>query len=200
MLLFRLELGIRNYELGMGAKKKVLEIRKLKKSEPRLRSYADVVLYYKGKKTEYEGKYVNGYNAYNFDYEIDVKKYPEILNLTVAEIPDPIDTYIELNRLGGGILLILALIKIDSILHLNYLLSFDEKNTKILCKSSTLCHRVMVELDNAFFIENGLTSEGDGSNIFTNAEKTYTNPSLILGDLIKADVKIIDAVIKKVNK
>jgi len=153
-----------------------------------------------GKKTGIYGGYERDYQSYTFEDEINVKDYPNILEFNVSDIVNSVYCYIGLNKDDDDFIYWVKLKKLEDKLQISYLMKFDDENKNIKSRALTLWHQVMSELEYIDFTELEDRISFEEGSIRTNAQKTYTNPSLILGDLIKADVKIIDAVIKKVNK
>lgn len=184
----------------MGKMKKGKRMVLKRTEESKGKTYNQVDLYLDGKKILSKGYLWGSDKVFNFDGIIEVEKIPELYNMRVSDIPDFINFMLYIRKRSDDIISFVDFTKKDNTLYFSYHLSFNQKNKNFKCKAYTLCHRVMVELDKAAFIESELFAEFNSEDVTTYANKTYTNPSLILGDLIKADVKIIDAVIKKVNK
>jgi|ERR1035437_6795374 hypothetical protein len=157
-------------------------------------------LYIDGKNTLFNAGHDEEMQYYRFDDEINIKEYPQFLDFKISDIANKVHIYIGINRKQNDILYWLRITKLKNILTINYLFNFDDENKFIKCGTVRLWHRLIVELENINFTEIRENVWLDEGGVGTKVHKTYTNPSLILGDLIKADIKIIDAVIKKVNK
>ena len=157
-------------------------------------------LYIDGKQTGFYAGHDVGIDCYKFDDVININQYPNLLEFRVSDIMNSVYLIIDFDREADDFKDWVKIKKLNTKLQVSYRFIFDDKNENLVCRALTLWHRVMSELEYIGFTELEDRISFEEGNISTNAQKTYTYPTLILCDLIKADVKIIDKVIKRVNK